>query len=30
MRVFGLAIAGMLALSTPMKGHAAPLGSGMN
>jgi len=29
MGVFGLAIAGMRALSTPMMGHAAPLGSGM-
>ena len=29
MHVFGLAVAGMLALSTPMMGHAAPLGSSM-
>ena len=29
MRVFGLAVAGMLALSTPMMGNAAPLGSSM-
>ncbi len=29
MRVFGLAVAGMLALTTPMTGHAAPLGSSM-
>jgi hypothetical protein len=29
MRVFGLAVAGMVALSTRMTGHAAPLGSSM-
>ena len=29
MRVFGLAVAGMVALSTPMTGHAAPSGSSM-